>query len=565
MLFSNQPDIWELLAGLGIFLFGMYFLEGALKILVGRNFKKFLRNTTDNTFKSILGGLIITILLQSSSVVTLMLLAFVGSGIINLRAAVGIIFGANLGSTFTGWLFVLLGFTFDIDGFAFFFITLGSLVMLSFSRFEKLYNSASALLGFGFLFLGLQFMKSSMGAITESVDLTGIESLNQSLLFLIGLALTAIMHSSSAMMVIALSALSAGVISLESAAIMIIGSDLGTTVTVFFGALKGTPVKKQVALCHVLFNVVTAILALLILHPLLLFFNTVLSITDPLYMLVLFHSSFNLIGIVLLSFFIGKITRFLELRFAGKNHQVTRFIGTVPAKVPEAAIEALRREINWMIEQVFHLNLTAFNISAGRLFISESMKKEKSVFLRIDSYLDDYTKIKQDEGKIVEYYLQIQNENLTKDEVRLLNRYIHSVHHAMVSAKGLKGIVNNIKEFENSSNDAKRNLYIFLKDREAEFYLSLYATFSSTEKVSQSVKLEEHLKKTQEIYDHFLTQLYLEIKNKSLTDLEISTLLNVNREAYNANRALIFSIKDLLLESDAAEKFNNNHEEENSK
>src|SRR5690242_262133 len=151
MFSLEQINFWKLLAGLGIFLFGMTFLEKALNKLIGRNFKKFLRRNTESTLKAVFGGAVATVLLQSSSIVTLMLLAFVGTGVIKLRSAISILSGANLGSTFNGWLFVLLGFNAATDSLAYFFISIGALMNTGWLKIEKLQKLGSFFMGFGFL------------------------------------------------------------------------------------------------------------------------------------------------------------------------------------------------------------------------------------------------------------------------------------------------------------------------------------------------------------------------------------------------------------------------------
>ena len=231
----SQFNTWEFLAGLGIFLLAMVLLEDSLEKLAGRPFKKFLRRHTDRPVKAILSGTFVTAILQSSSVVSLMVLAFVGAGIIELKNAIGIIIGSNLGTTFTGWVVAIFGFNFDIEEFTLPFIAFGGLSMVFFAKREKLFLFGQLIIGFGFLFLGLDYMKSSIALLAENFDISPFAAYSPYLLFLVGFVLTAIIQSSSAAMVIALSALYAQIITLEAAAAMVIGNDLGTTTTVILG------------------------------------------------------------------------------------------------------------------------------------------------------------------------------------------------------------------------------------------------------------------------------------------------------------------------------------------
>ena len=274
-------------------------MEGSLEQIAGRTFKKFLRKHTNNPFKAVLVGILITIILQSSSVVSLMVLAFVGAGIIELRNAIGIIIGSNLGTTFTGWVVAYFGFSFEIEAFVFPFLAIGGLSMFFFSRDQKLYHIGSLIVGFGALFMGLDYMKSSIDLFAQNFDISPFANYSPYLLFLVGFVLTAIIQSSSAGMVITLSALNSGIIPLEGAAAMVIGNDLGTTITVLLGAMKGSKVKRQVAFSHFSYNFIIDIITLIFLFPLLELVTKIIGTSNPLLTLVAFHSSFNFIGILI--------------------------------------------------------------------------------------------------------------------------------------------------------------------------------------------------------------------------------------------------------------------------
>jgi len=222
----EHVNIWEFLAGLGIFLFGMRFVEESLQNLAGATFKRVLRKQTNTNLKAVLMGTTVTAVLQSSSVVTLMVLAFVGAGIITLQNALGIIIGANLGTTFTGWIVATLGFKLDIASFALPMIALGGVSLAFLKGMDKVRELARFLVGFGFLFLGLDYMKTAIDTVAQHVDLSHFVAYGAWVFFVVGFVLTALIQSSSASMVINLSALSNGIIPIESSIAMVIGSDL---------------------------------------------------------------------------------------------------------------------------------------------------------------------------------------------------------------------------------------------------------------------------------------------------------------------------------------------------
>ena len=524
----------------------MVLLETALEQLTGRAFKKFLRKHTNNPVKAILSGVFITTILQSSSVVSLMVLAFVGAGIIELRNAIGIILGSNLGTTFTGWIVAYFGFSFNIESFAFPFLAFGGLSMVFFAKETKWYQLGQLLVGFGFLFLGLEYMKSSIAVWASEFDISPFVGQSPYLFFGIGFVLTAIIQSSSAAMVITLSALSAQLIPLESAAAMVIGNDLGTTITVLIGGFKGTSSKKRVALSHFLFNLIVDVIALIFLFPLLHLITKFGGMLNPMMTLVAFHSSFNLLGIIIFLPFLGVFARFLEKRFLHIDHLIAQHITDVPASVPEAAVVALRQEIQHLVRRIFVMNTTMLKIE------NEVFKKEP--FYQ-QSAIDQYDNLKELEGEITEFQIKIQQRALESDTAATLAQLTDAIRHAMSSAKGIKDIAHNINDFSRSVNDDLITLLVSIKQNQLDYYQSLWAIFQHQYPQHSFEKLNDLNAQSKQNYNEFLEKSYAIILSKRLTDIEISTVFNVNREIHSSNKSLVLAIKDLLLEDIQAKDF----------
>lgn len=532
----------------------MLYIEEALKNLAGRTFKQFLRKNTRNPFQGILSGTLITALLQSSSVVTLMVLAFVGAEIITLRNALGVIFGSNLGTTFTGWVVASLGFKLEIEAFALPFIALGGISMVFLEKTRKTREIGRFLVGFGFLFLGLDYMKTSIEYVATHVDLSLFATWNLYAFFFVGFVLTAIIQSSSAAMVITLSALYAQVIPLESAAAMVIGSDLGTTLTVMLGSIKGLPAKKRVALSHFMFNLITDLLALALLFPLLYVLTDVIGLHDPLMTLVAFHSSFNVIGILILLPFLGLFARFVERRFVGERVSPAIYITEMTTDVPDAAIEGLEHEIRHLIDRVFAFHLHVFGINRA-LFTFPDSQRAGVAFFSTD-FRTQYDTIKQLEGEIVEFFLALQHQQLDEELAQRLNQGIHAVRNAMMAAKAIKDIAHNFREFEKSVNDSQISLFEWIRGQQNELYLALHRVFYSEAVAGYFEALADTARENHKQSDLVLTEVYRQVQANQLTELEISTLLNVNREIFNGNRSLILAVKDMVLKGDQARDFN---------
>ena len=246
-------------AGLGVFLYGMHQLENGLKALSSESFKALLRKSTGNPLSSVAGGIVTTMILQSSSMVGLIMMAFVGAGVIPLVNAVGVVMGANLGTTFTGWVVATLGFKLKLAQIAIPAIGIGGLMAVALEQRQTLKSWAELIMGLGLLLFGLDIMKDSMEALAQRFDIAVLQGYHAIVYLLVGVLFSAVIQSSSAAMMITLSALHAGIVPLEAAAALVVGADLGTTSTMILGSLSGSAVKKQLALAHVLFNLSTGL------------------------------------------------------------------------------------------------------------------------------------------------------------------------------------------------------------------------------------------------------------------------------------------------------------------
>ena len=537
----GEINIWQFLAGLGVFLLGMSLIEEALETLAGRTFKRFLRRHTKHPIKAIGSGILVTVILQSSSVVSLMVLAFVGAGVIELKNAIGVIIGSNLGTTFTGWVVAYFGFSLDLESAIMPMLAIGGLSVAFLNQRKWYQHLGRFLIGLGFLLMGLMYMKEGMDIFAQKLDLSILKESSPYWMFFVGFVLTAIIQSSSAAMVITLSALSAGIFTLPAAAAMVIGNDLGTTVTTMIGGIKGTKSKKRVALGQVLFNFIIDVFALIFLIPLLNVLIKIFGTSDPLILLVAFHSSFNLIGILIFLPFIGRFAKFLEKRFVSENDQIAKFINNVPTSVPDAALESLTQEVKHLIERVFLLHFNILEVHPPVTF-SSSMKK-------INSEIDisqQYNYIKELEGELVDFYVKIQNEPLQSEESHQLKHLLVSIRHSMSAAKSIKDIWHNVESFNRSVNESQIELFDFMKFQQRNYYFDLFGIFqekSSKKSFDQHLEFKELSKKN---YDLFLDKTYTIIRKGHLSDIEIATMFNVNREVHGANKSLVNAVREYM-------------------
>jgi phosphate:Na+ symporter len=553
---AAELDLWRIAAGLGLFLFGMHELEAALKQLVGRSFKRFLRQYTAKPLRGVLAGAATTAALQSSSVVSLIVLAFVGTGVITLASAIGIVFGSNLGTTATGWIVATVGFKLDIEALALPLIAAGGFGVVWSASGTRRAGLSHLVAGLGLMLIGLEFMKSGALIATEFFDPAELAGYPLIVFLLTGLLLTAIIQSSSATIMITLSALYAGAINLESAAAIAIGADLGTTITAMLGALAGSTDKKRVAAAIVLFNVVADTIAFLMLKPLLFVVSGVLGIEDPLYALVAFHSLFNLVGIVIFLPWVRHLSNWLEGRFVDAEPAMLRHIKPEIAEVPEAAVENVWRETMRLIDQAAALNQLGFDLPRDHEFYETADDRAAvPVFTAGADFDECYADLKHLEGEILAQSLDLQQHALDPDESSRLSQIVRSIRDAVHSAKSVKDIQHDLHGFRDSVNDRFNAYFHQFREVVREFYESLNSLRDAELPALRFERLVDIKNKGEALHERMHRRIYDEVERGELGRGEISTLLNVNRELYVSNLSLISALADALLDMESADEF----------
>jgi len=351
---------WQAIAGLaggvGLFLLGMGLMTDGLKLAAGPALERILARSTESRWRGLIFGALMTALVQSSSAITVAAIGFVNAGLLSLGQALWVLFGANVGTTMTGWLVALVGMKFQIDALALPMIGLGMLWRLIGAE-QRRGAFGTALAGFGVLFLGIDLLKDAFSGFAAGFTLPHLPGLVGILaMVLTGILMTVLMQASAAALVLAFSAAQSGMVTLEAAAAVVIGANVGTTITAILAALAATPNGKRAAGAHVLFNVLTGAVALIILPGLLaaiVGLREALALdASPAATLALFHTVFNLLGVALMWPLAGWLTGFLERRFrtAEEDEARPRFLDTNVTAVPVLALNALEREVRRMGE-----------------------------------------------------------------------------------------------------------------------------------------------------------------------------------------------------------------------
>lgn len=423
-------EVWWLLAGLGIFLLGMHLLEESVKLLAGRAFTRLIRNATSKPIYAVGTGSVATAVLQSSSAVTLLLLAFAGAGVLRLEQSIGVIFGSNIGTTFTSWIIAVVGFKVNLESISLPIIGIGGLGLLFLGSRPKGSAVSKLLTGFGLLFLGLGYMREATTTMAELLDLSIMQNAGVPLLVLIGFLLTALVQSSSASMAIILSFLHSGVIDFHSACAVVIGANLGTTITVMLGSIGGGSVKRQIAASHVLFNAITAIVALVLLRWIEILLGLFPAFrSDPVLGLAAFHSIFNILGVILLLPFTPHLARLLHSWIPDKPKGFLMPLPKETSAVPEAALAAFRSHISlfldyvmWYIFRVWQLDNRSY---PGR-------GKQEFIML---SETDQYDALTQMQEDLFYISSEIQKKELKEKETQGLLHGLDAIRQGYVAAK----------------------------------------------------------------------------------------------------------------------------------
>ena len=426
-------DILRLLGSLGLFLFGMRFMSEALVAMAGSRLRGILERMTYNRILGVSTGFLITSIIQSSSATSLMVVSFANASLLTLPQAISVIMGANIGTTVTAWLIAILGFKVDMGSIALPLVGLG--ILLTFSKKENRKNFGAFVIGFSLLFIGLQFLKESMPDIGSNPQMLELLSnythagYGSILLFLlIGTILTIVVQSSSATMALTLIMTAEGWIPFELAAAMVLGENIGTTITANIAAIVANYQAKRTARAHLIFNFIGVLWVLLLIHPFLWmissisqWFGTASPYEDPTAIPVaisLFHTIFNVINTLLLIWFVKLIARIVirmvkEVEEVEKDIEEPKFLNKKVLQYPETVIASLVKETEYLYKNtIFEIVCHALNIHrkdiVSDLKAKEIIEKSKEDF-KTDVRALYLSKVKTIYGEIIKYATHAQS------------------------------------------------------------------------------------------------------------------------------------------------------------
>ena len=462
-------DFLRLIGSLGLFLYGMKIMSEGLQKFAGDSLRRILTAMTTNRVTGVLTGVLITALIQSSSATTVMVVSFVNAGLLTLTQSIGAIMGANIGTTVTAWLISALGFKVDIAAFSLPLLAFG--IPLLFSGKSSRKSVGEFIFGFSFLFMGLQALKANapdLGANPEMLAFVqnyadmGFFSI---ILFLfIGAILTMIVQASAATMAITLIMCANGWIDYQLGVALVLGENIGTTITANLAALTGNTQARRAALAHLAFNIFGVIWVLILFYPFTnavsWFVTNVMRISDPSvavsFKLAAFHTAFNISNTFVMIWFVGLIEKTVCFLIKGKKDEDEeyrlRYITGGMLSTAELSILQARKEITLFAER------TGRMLDMVKALFYE---KNEDAFLKTYSRVEKYESISDRmEIEIANYLTCVAEGRLSsegKEEIRIMLRAVSEIESIADSCNNMARSIKRRNEFKSIFTDEQNH------------------------------------------------------------------------------------------------------------
>lgn len=537
-------DFLRLIGSLGLFLYGMKIMSEGLQKFAGDSLRKILTAMTTNRVTGVLTGVLITALIQSSSATTVMVVSFVNAGLLTLTQSIGVVMGANIGTTVTAWLISALGFKVDIAAFALPLLAFG--IPLLFSGKSSRKSIGEFIFGFSFLFMGLQALKANAPDLGANPDMlafvqnyTDMGFISILLFLFIGAILTMIVQASAATMAITLIMCANGWIDFHLGVALVLGENIGTTITANLAALTGNTQARRAALAHLVFNIFGVCWVLILFYPFTggvsWFVSHVMHITDPAvavsFKLAAFHTAFNISNTFIMIWFVNLIEKTVCMLIKQKEEEEEyrlRYITGGMLSTAELSILQARKEI------------TLFAERSGRML---DMVKELFYEKNEDAFLKTYSRIEKYENisdrmeiEIANYLTCVSEGRLSsegKEEIRIMLR-------AVTEIESIADSCNNLARCIKRRNEGK-SVFIDEQNHNVDQMLAL------VEKALR--RMIEILKKTEVVHDDINPSYNLENEiNNYRNQLKSNNLEDVNNKKYQYQDGVYYM--DIVVEAE---------------
>ena len=551
-----------ILSGIAIFIIGMFFMQDGFKQLSGGILEKLLEKFTSNTLYAILTGFLSTSVVQSSTIITLIVVSFLSAELLTLVQAVGIVFGSNIGSTTTAWIVSSLGVDVKISTYAFPMLVFG--VVLRFFKSNGVKGTGNVLLGLGFIFLGISYMKDGFDIMKNSIDLASYAMegyLGIIVYILIGILITVVIQSSAATLAIVITALNADSITYVNAIALAIGANVGTTLTTILASFASNENGKRVALIHLLFNLISATFITIFIFQfidLTDFIAPFLGVSDTNYgmKLALFHTIFSVTGVILLTPAISLLVKLSEKLIQKKVSSASKpkYLNQSVLSNPDASLAALRKEIINLYENCQKAMLHALNIHTTGL-TRETLKVQLSKELTIiDTDIDEiYQKnLKSLYSEIIKFSSFAQ-ENMFDFQHKKTDELKRAAVLLVEVLRDTRDIQRNVNFYLKSKNEYIKEEYNILRKELAEMLIDINTLALLENDSEQLTQLE--LIKTELVHNDLASSEELDalIREDKIKATMATSYMNDSATGYSIQKKLV-KVANILFLNDGIVK-----------
>lgn len=562
--FWLSENFKEIVAGISIFLFGMLVLEEGFKTFSGGVLEKILKISTNKIYKSVIFGFVTTTLMQSSSLVSVITISFLGAGLIELIQGIGIIYGANIGTTTGSWLMAGFGLKVKISAYAMPLLVFG--IILIFQKSKNLKGIGYILAGLGFLFLGIHYMKEGFETFKDSIDLSsfGVIGFKGILVFIgIGVAATVVMQSSHATIILVIAALASGQISYENAIALTIGANIGTTITAIIGSLSSNIEGKRLAGAHFIFNIISAVIAIIFIAQIMQivdFLSNWLGIDQNNFALKLavFDTFFKVMGVVIIIPFTKQLVYILEKTIQSRRVKrdsneleivQAKYLNNSVLELPSTAFAAIIKESKHLYDNAFEIIVNGMNIKKTNLISTMEMDevlkdKYSTKMINIDKHY--MAKVKPVYGDIIDFSTRAQF-NMPKEYINLLYKIKLANRDIVEAIKDTKHLQKNLKKYLSSPNKIIRQEYNNIRKNIA-FLLRDINIIATSEEEDVIILLLSKVKIRAKEYDILANGKLDNLIRKNLITNEMATsLMNDSSYVSNISRNLIEMAENIFV------------------
>jgi len=560
-LLGLYPDISMILGGIALFLIGMEYMESGFKAFSGGLLEKVLEKSTNNTPKAITTGFLATAIVQSSSLISIIVISFLSAELITLTSAIGVIFGSNIGTTATAWLVSVFGLKIKISVYAMPMIVMGILIPLFFKE-SSWKGIASIFIGLGVIFLGIGYMKEGFETLKAGIDLAQYAMAGYAGIFvyvLVGAITTVVIQSSSATMAVIITALATGQIDYANALALAIGANVGTTVTAILGALKSNENGKRLAVAHFIFNITTAIIAILFIYQLADLVDYLaemigINIENYTMKLALFHTIFNIIGVLAVSPFITILVKYLNTLFIpkGLNKGKPKYLDDAVLELPSTALSSIIMETKHLYENAFDIIIHGLNLKKKNILssmdLNEVLQDLHTHKINIDDFYNHW--IKGLYGEIIDFSTKAQ-ANMSPEYIEELYKLKLANRDIVEAVKGTKHLQKNLLKYTSSRNEHIKEQYNDIRMGLAELLRSIN-TIATTEEEDVIILLLSKAKIHAQRYDIITNGTLDKLIRKGLITNQMATsLMNDSDYAYSISKNLIAMAEVLFIDIDS--------------